>query len=134
MSEHRIQNEIRLAISGKATLFRNNVAQAWVGEVYRPNSIQTVTVSPADVVIRNARILHAGLCEGSSDLIGWRSLTITPEMVGQTVAVFASLEVKSKTGRATAGQKNFCARVTEAGGFAGIVKSPDEAKKTLAIG
>lgn len=134
MSEHRIQNEIRLAISGKATLFRNNVAQAWVGEVYRPNSIQTVTVSPADVVIRNARILHAGLCEGSSDLIGWRSLTITPEMVGQTVAVFAALEVKSKTGRATAGQKNFCQRVKEAGGFAGIVKSPDEAKKTLAIG
>jgi len=133
MSEHRIQNEIRLAISGKATLFRNNVAQAWVGEVYRPNSIQTVTVSPADVVIRNARILHAGLCEGSSDLIGWRSLTITPEMVGQTVAVFAALEVKSKTGRATAGQKNFCQRVLEAGGFAGIVKSPDEAKKTLAI-
>lgn len=133
MSEHAIQNEIRLAISGKATIFRNNVGTGYVGDVYRPNSIQTVTVSPADVVIRNARILHAGLCEGSSDLIGWRSLTITPEMVGQTVAVFAALEVKSKTGRATAGQKNFCQRVIEAGGFAGIVKSPEEAKKTLAI-
>lgn len=126
MSEHRIQNEIRLAISGKATLFRNNVAQAWVGDV--------TELKDGSVLIRNARRLHAGLCEGSSDLIGWRSLTITPEMVGQIVAVFAALEVKSKTGRATAGQKNFCQRVTEAGGFAGIVKSPDEAKKTLAIG
>lgn len=125
MSEHRIQNEIRLAISGKATLFRNNVGTAWIGD--------TSKLKDGSVLIRNPRIFHAGLCEGSSDLIGWRSLTITPEMVGQTVAVFAALEVKSKTGRATAGQKNFCQRVTEAGGFAGIVKSPDDAKKTLAI-
>lgn len=126
MSEHRIQNEIRLAISGKATLFRNNVGTAWIGD--------TSKLKDGSVLIRNPRVFHAGLCEGSSDLIGWRSLTITPDMVGQTVAVFAALEVKSKTGRATAGQKNFCQRVTEAGGFAGIVKSPDEAKKTLAIG
>ena len=125
MSEHRIQNEIRLAISGKATLFRNNVGTAWIGDASK--------LKDGSVLIRNPRIFHAGLCEGSSDLIGWRSLTITPEMVGQTVAVFAALEVKSKTGRATAGQKNFCQRVTEAGGFAGIVKSPDDAKKTLAI-
>lgn len=125
MSEHRIQNEIRLAISGKATLFRNNVGTAWTGDAAK--------LKDGSVLIRNPRVFHAGLCEGSSDLIGWRSLTITPEMVGQTVAVFAALEVKSKTGRATAGQKNFCQRVTEAGGFAGIVKSPDEAKKTLAI-
>jgi hypothetical protein len=133
MSEHAIQNEIRLGISGKATMFRNNVGTAYVGEVYRPNGIQSVTVSPADVVIRNARILHAGLCEGSSDLIGWRSLIITPDMVGERIAVFAALEVKSKTGRATAGQKNFCDRVIQAGGLAGIVKSLDDAKKALAI-
>ena len=125
MSEHRIQNEIRLAISGKATLFRNNCGVSWIGD--------TSKLKDGSVLIRNPRIFHAGLCEGSSDLIGWRSLTITPEMVGQTVAIFSALEVKSKTGRATAGQKNFCQRVTEAGGFAGIVKSPDEAKKTLAI-
>ena len=125
MSEHRIQNEIRLAISGKATLFRNNVGTAWIGD--------TLKLKDGSILIRNPRVFHAGLCEGSSDLIGWRSLTITPDMVGQTVAVFAALEVKSKTGRATAGQKNFCQRVTEAGGFAGIVKSPDDAKKTLAI-
>ena len=125
MSEHAIQNEIRLGISGKATMFRNNVAVSWVGDV--------TELKDGSVLIRNARILHAGLCEGSSDLIGWRSLTITPEMVGERVAVFAALEVKSKTGRATAGQKNFCERVIESGGLAGIVKSLDDAKKALAI-
>ena len=30
----------------------------------------------------------------SSDLIGWRPLLITPDMVGQVVAQFASVEVK----------------------------------------
>ena len=125
MSEHATQNEIRLGISGKATMFRNNVAVSWVGDV--------TELKDGSVLIRNARRLHAGLCEGSSDLIGWRSLIITPEMVGERVAVFAALEVKSKTGRATAGQKNFCERVIEAGGLAGIVKSLDDAKKALAI-
>jgi len=125
MSEHAIQNEIRLGISGKATMFRNNVAVSWVGDV--------TELKDGSVLIRNARRLHAGLCEGSSDLIGWRSLIITPDMVGERVAVFAALEVKSKTGRATAGQKNFCERVIEAGGLAGIVKSLDDAKKALAI-
>ncbi len=125
MSEHAIQNEIRLGISGKATMFRNNVAVSWVGDV--------TELKDGSVLIRNARRLHAGLCEGSSDLIGWRSLIITPEMVGELIAVFSALEVKSKTGRATAGQKNFCDRVIQAGGLAGIVKSLDDAKKALAI-
>ena len=125
MSEHAIQNEIRLGISGKATLFRNNCGTAWTGDA--------ATLREGSILIRNPRILHAGLCAGSSDLIGWRSITITPEMVGKTVAVFAALEVKSKTGRATAGQKNFCDRVIQAGGLAGIVKSLDDAKKALAI-
>ena len=125
MSEHAIQNEIRLGISGKATMFRNNVGTAWIGDATK--------LKDGSVLIRNARRLHAGLCEGSSDLIGWRSLIITPEMVGERIAVFAALEVKSKTGRATAGQKNFCDRVIQAGGLAGIVKSLDDAKKALAI-
>jgi len=125
MSEHSIQNEIRLGISGKATMFRNNVGTAWIGDATK--------LKDGSVLIRNPRVFHAGLCEGSSDLIGWRSLTITPEMVGERIAVFAALEVKSKTGRATAGQKNFCNRVIEAGGLAGIVRSLDDAKKALAI-
>jgi len=124
-SEHATQNEIRLGLLGKATMFRNNVGTAWIGDATK--------LKDGSILIRNPRILHAGLCAGSSDLIGWRSLTITPEMVGERIAVFAALEVKSKTGRATAGQKNFCDRVIQAGGLAGIVKSLDDAKKALAI-
>jgi hypothetical protein len=39
-----------------------------------------------------------GLCKGSSDLIGLRSLEITPELVGQRLAQFVALEVKAAQG------------------------------------
>jgi hypothetical protein len=35
------------------------------------------------------KYVQYGLAPGSGDLIGFRSVTITPEMVGQRVAVFA---------------------------------------------
>jgi len=33
----------------------------------------------------------------SSDLVGWTSVVITPEMVGKTVAIFTAIEVKPAT-------------------------------------
>lgn len=126
MSEHRTQNEIRLAIGADAALFRNNVAQAWVGETSR--------LRDGSVLIKNPRILHAGLFKGSGDLIGWRSIVVTPEMVGQLVAVFCSIEVKPpKGGRVTAEQRDWADKVNAAGGFAGIARSPEEAKSILRI-
>ena len=72
-----------------------------------------------------------GLIQGSSDLIGWKSITITPDMVGQKVAVFVALEVKTTKGRATEEQKNFVAVVKGAGGKAEIVRSVTDAIKVL---
>jgi len=124
VSEHRTQNEIRLAIGGDAALFRNNVAQAWVGEPSR--------LRDGSVLIKNPRILHAGLFKGSGDLIGWRSVTVDPSMVGQQVAVFVSIEVKPpKGGRVTPDQRKWADKVQAAGGYAGIARSPEEAKSIL---
>lgn len=123
MSEHRTQNEIRLAIGGDAALFRNNVGTAWTGDA--------VSLKDGSVLIRNPRILHAGLCKGSSDLIGWRSITITQDMVGKAVAVFSAIEVKGKKGKATKEQLHFVNTVLTAGGYAGIAKSPEDAKSIL---
>ena len=36
--------------------------------------------------------------EGFPDLVGWTEITVTPEMVGRTIAVFTAEEVKA-TGR-----------------------------------
>jgi len=74
-----------------------------------------------------------GLCKGSADLIGWRSVTITPEMVGQQVAVFTSIEVKSSSGRVKPEQQQWLNAVQAAGGIAGVARSVGEAMDLLRI-
>ena len=69
---------------------------------------------------------------GTSDLIGWRSVVVTPAMVGQTIAVFAAVEVKDQ-GRATKHQLNFIAQVQAAGGLAGVAHSIEEAAEILRL-
>ncbi len=96
-------------------VFRNNVAQAWVGSVVaRITRPTTVTLQPGDVVIRNARPLHAGLAVGSGDLIGW-----TPD------GRFLSVETKTKTGRITTEQLRFQEAVNAAGGLGIVARDED---------
>lgn len=70
----------------------------------------------------DGRYVDFGLCVGSSDLIGWQSVDITPEMVGRKVAVFTAVEVKGPRGRLEKAQANFLRRVKEAGGVAMIAR------------
>lgn len=123
-SERNLQNNILLTTSSECTLFRNNVGVGWAGK--KATCIHTtrmVQVSPGDVVIRQARPLHAGLHKGSSDLIGWTPIVIAPNMVGETIAVFTGIEVKGPRTRVTVEQSNFVDRVVAAGGRAGIARS-----------
>jgi len=121
MSEHHTQQEIRLALSnGDSRVFRNNVGVGWTGTVKR--------LPGGRVLIEDARPLDAGLCKGSSDLIGWKSITVTPEMVGRSLAVFVAVEVKGPKTRITPEQTNFIDRVISAGGLAGIARSVKDAR------
>lgn len=81
------------------------------------------------------RLVTFGLCRGSSDLIGYRTVTITPDMVGQRVAVFTALEVKAPGGthRVTAEQRHFLDVVEAAGGIAGVARSPEQAMLALGL-
>jgi hypothetical protein len=106
-----------------ARLMRNNVAKAWVGEAR--------VMGNDTVLITNARRLHAGLGIGTSDLIGWMPVKITPEMVGSTVAVFVGAEVKAAKGRATDEQKDFISTVHNSGGIAGVVRSESDIERLL---
>ena len=56
-------------------------------------------------------------------MIGWTMVTVTPDMIGQKLAVFTACEVKSERGKPTAAQINFIDAVTRAGGFAGVARS-----------
>lgn len=132
MSDVPFLNRIRLACSrGTTRLFRNSVGQGWVGKWHKANQVETVTLYPGDVVIRKARVLHAGLTEGSGDLVGWDSREIKPEHVGQTWAVFVSLEAKEGTGRLAPAQRGWMAAVRDAGGIAEEVRSVEDAVRAV---
>ena len=72
---------------------------------------------------QRGNVIRDGLCKGSSDLIGWAPVTVTPDMVGSKIAVFTAVEVKlNKNGKykATDDQKRFISAVLNNGGFAGV--------------
>lgn len=132
--EHNLQNKIRLGIKpDEAVLFRNNCGMAWTGKTERISRAGMVHVAPGDVVIRQARPFHAGLCEGSGDLIGWKPVEITSKMVGSTIAVFASIEVKTPTGRVSKPQEHWHSRLLQDGGLSVIARSVNDARKGLAL-
>lgn len=133
-TEAAIQNEIQLALGRdeRVTMFRQNVGQSWAGKVER-GLTGPAYLNPRDIVIRDARPLKAGLCNGSSDLVGWRVVEITPEMVGEKVAVFAAIEVKSARGRLTDQQRNFLERLEADGGLAIVARSPSDAVEGLRL-
>jgi hypothetical protein len=106
--EKLIQSEIQLRLSNSrdTRVFRNQVG------TYR---------------LEDGRVLRSGLAVGSADLIGWQSITITPEMVGQQVAVFLSVEVKSAAGKLSVDQTRWLDAVNKAGGIAIVTRSADDA-------
>ena len=112
-AETTLQQQIRLAHGTRpdCRLFRNQVGQL-------PDP-------------RTGRPVQFGLARGSADLIGWRSLVITPEMVGQRIAVFTSIEVKTPTGRIRPDQQAWLNTVRNAGGIAGIARSVKDSEDLL---
>ena len=108
-AETTLQQEIRQALGTipSTRIFRNQV-----GSLPDP---------------RTGRLVTFGLAKGSADLIGWRTVVVTPEMVGTRLAVFTSIEVKTPTGRLTPQQRNWQAAVLAAGGFSGIARSVSDA-------
>ena len=111
VTEQQIQQQIRLQCSrGAARLFRNN----------------TGTLRD-----QHGRPVQFGLAKGSADLIGWTTRTITPDMVGQQVAVFTSIEVKTATGRLRPEQRQWLEAVQAAGGIAGVARSVDDALRIV---
>lgn len=112
-AETTLQQHIRLAVGQRSDvrLFRNNT-----GTLPDP---------------RTGRPIQFGLARGSADLIGIKQVTITPDMVGQTIGVFTSIEVKTPTGRVTPQQRNWLTMVRKLGGIAGVARSIRDANEIL---
>ena len=111
--ETNIQQRIRLALGTRddLRLFRNQVGQL-------PDP-------------RTGRPVQFGLARGSADLIGFKTVQITPDMFGQHVAVFTSIEVKTPTGRLTKPQEAWLNCVDKAGGISGVARSVEDALRIV---
>ena len=117
--ELAIQNAIQLSLVGApARLLRNNVGM-----------LRDATGRPVAYGLGSS---GGKVVRGPSDLIGWRTITITPDMVGQTVAVFTAIEVKDHS-KPTPEQEAFIATVQAAGGIAGVARSTDDARHILGM-
>ena len=91
------------------------------------------------LTIDGLRKVKAGLeAEGASDCIGFTPVTITADMVGQTIAVFTAAEVKKSTWKRPSTetemkQQNFINFVNKNGGIGFFINCAENLKKELAI-
>ena len=110
-----LQQNIRLALGQHSNLrlFRNET-----GKLPDPRTGQWV---------------RFGLAKGSSDLIGFKTIKVTPEMIGQDLAVFTSIEVKTNTGQLSKYQHNWLQAVKSAGGIVGVARTVRDALEILKV-
>lgn len=126
MKEADLHRQLMMAASKLgARLFRNNVGLGWMG--------REVHNSDGTVILSDARRIRFGLAVGSSDLIGWVPVTVTDEMVGRTLAVFTSTEVKMPKGRISQEQRDWLTAVENAGGIANVCRSVDSLPLALRL-
>ncbi len=101
MEEHRIMNEIRIALSEKNCItFRINVGKMYTSD---------------------GRYFSTGVPVGFSDIFGFR--------ISDGRAFF--IEVKTRTGKLRPEQKQFLSTMQAAGAIAGVCRSPEEAIKLI---
>lgn len=126
-TESSLQKDTHITLGSRpdTRLFRNQVGNGWVGNAMR--------LANGDVLIKGARYITFGLAPHSPDLIGLRTVTITPEMVGTQIAVFSAIEMKTAKGRVDPGQRDFVDMLIGRGAYAGIARSVDDAIRILRI-
>lgn len=130
--EMTIKAEIRKALgkNPQVKLFNNPCGIGFQGQPMNSANDSRDRI----IRLKDYRRIEFGLIKGSSDLIGWRQLTITPDMVGMHVAQFVAIEVKDATGRLQPSQGVFIGQVNGAGGLAGIARSAEDALELMRSG
>lgn len=119
MGEREIQVDIQKELShGETRIFRTNAGQAFQGQV--------VDRTPGRIILSPYYPIRLGV-EGMSDLNGWTSVVVTPDMVGKTVAVATAIEVKDR-GKPTPEQMAYIHLVRRMGGKAGVARSVSDAR------
>ncbi len=123
MSESALYAAILAALSrGPTRLFRQQSVMAWAGRILN-RTHDTITLYRPNAIRVGA--------PGMSDFGGLTSVVITPDMVGQTIAVRVDIEVKGAKTRIEQEQRDYIATIQRLGGRAGIARSVEEANAII---
>lgn len=96
---------LRECSGGAVRLFRNQVGRYKIGE----------------------RWINYGLVAGSSDIIGFKSVVVTPDMIGKKIAVLVAIECKREGENCKPHQQQFIDFIQASGGLAGVARSAEDA-------
>lgn len=132
MDETSVLRRVWLRMASACTLFRVQTGKAWVANG-KPRHIthggeRGIFLPNAQPIALGFSLVSGEPVAGTSDLVGWTKIQITPAMVGHTVPVFTTFEAKeSGGGHIRTEQRHFTDVVKTAGGLSAIVNSPDAA-------
>lgn len=111
MNEQDTIKEILKNMPAYQRIFRINSGMGWTGKQIKKTGNALIVEDP--------RPFHAAP-KGWYDLTGWTSVQITPDMVGQRMAVFTGIEIKT-SGKRSKEQKDFANLLEQMGGFYHLV-------------
>ena len=144
MDSHRkilIDVFAKLGSDESIRLFKNPVGLALSGKIYKLTDVQCWKIRQAcklrsDIpfkLIIGPHEIKYGLTPGSADLIGFKKVKITPDMVGKEVAQFLSIEIKPEGANVKPNQNNWMIFIKRFGGLAGIAWSVLDAFKIAEV-
>ena len=105
--EKNLINEFLSNLPENMRMFRTNSGMAWAGKAVKKGDI---------TLIKNARVFW-GMPEGWPDLTGWTEIEITPDMIGQKIAVFTAVEAKTGSLKLSEKQNRFKDLILKMGGI-----------------
>ena len=117
-------------MSNKETVLQQNIRLA-LGQIHSLRLFRNQVGQLPDP--RTGRYVQFGLAKGSSDLVGFKTVKITPEMIGQDIAQFVSIEIKTERGKLTDVQQNWLQKVKSSGGIVGVARTVKDALQILKV-
>jgi len=126
-----VQEKLSEKLSGKEKLSEKRISDLILGEhpmMFRNPQGYCIACSPKALhklktggfLVDRGQPMKFGLQPGSSDMIGWEPVVVTQEMVGKTVAIFQSIEIKTEHDRLSKEQRAWNRAVSRDGGIVAV--------------
>lgn len=102
--------------------YRNDCGQGYQGgQKFKVKADGVIPVKEGDLILKNPSPVKYGLQKGSGDLVGWTPVKVTEKLVGKTIAVFTSVEIKTIKDKPGRDQIIWYFNIKMAGGIAIIL-------------